>query len=46
MGLPDSPVANSYFDRAPCEFEGTLKRPHFKNLPAGEPEFVTSTDDD
>jgi hypothetical protein len=46
MGLPDSPVANSYFDRAPCEFEGTLKRLRCKNLPAGEPEFVTSTDDD
>ena len=41
MGLPDSPVANSYFDRAPCEFEGTLKRLRCKNLPAGEPEFVT-----
>ena len=46
MGLPDSPVANSYFDRAPCDFEGTLKRLRCKNLPAGEPEFVTSTDDD
>ena len=46
MGLPDSPVANSYFDRAPCEFEGTLKRLRCKNLPVGEPEFVTSTDDD
>ena len=46
MGLPDSPVANDSFDKAPFEFEGTLKRLHFKNLPAGEPEFVTSTDDD
>jgi arylsulfatase len=27
-----SPVANSYFDRAPFEFEGTLKRLHFVNL--------------
>ena len=35
-----SPVADDYFDRAPFEFEGTLKRLHFTNLPAGEPEFV------
>jgi arylsulfatase len=27
-----SPVANDYFDRAPFEFEGTLKRLHFENL--------------
>jgi arylsulfatase len=27
-----SPVANDYFDRAPFEFEGTLKRLHFQNL--------------
>jgi len=27
-----SPVANDYFDKAPFEFEGTLKRLHFENL--------------
>jgi hypothetical protein len=27
-----SPVANDYFDRAPFEFQGTLKRLHFENL--------------
>jgi arylsulfatase len=27
-----SPVANDYFDRAPFEFEGTLKRLYFENL--------------
>jgi arylsulfatase len=27
-----SPVADAYFDRAPFEFEGTLKRLHFANL--------------
>ena len=29
-----SPVANDYFDRAPFDFEGTLKRLHFRNLRA------------
>jgi hypothetical protein len=29
-----SPVANDYFDLGPFEFEGTLKRLYFKNLPA------------
>jgi arylsulfatase len=28
-----SPVANDYFDKAPFEFQGTLKQLHFKNLP-------------
>jgi hypothetical protein len=28
-----SPVADDYFDMAPFEFEGTLKRLHFQNLP-------------
>ena len=42
----NSPVANDYFDRAPFEFEGTLKRLRFKNLPAGEPGFMPSLDDD
>jgi arylsulfatase len=41
-----SPVANDYLDRAPFAFEGTLKRLHFKYLPAGDPGFVTSPDDD
>jgi hypothetical protein len=41
-----SPVANDYFDKAPFEFEGTLNKLYFKYLPAGDPEFVTSTDDD
>ena len=27
-----SPVANDYFDNAPFDFEGTLKRLHFRNL--------------
>ncbi|MEJ2122971.1 MAG: arylsulfatase [Alphaproteobacteria bacterium] len=42
----NSPVANDYFDRAPFEFEGTLKRLRFKNLPAGDPGFMPSLDDD
>ncbi|MFG0285359.1 MAG: arylsulfatase [Phycisphaerales bacterium JB039] len=29
-----SPVADDYFDQAPFEFEGTLHRLHFRNLPA------------
>ena len=41
-----SPVADAYFDKAPFEFEGTLNKLYFKYLPAGEPEFVTSPDDD
>ena len=41
-----SPVANDYFDKPPLEFEGTLKKLYFENLPAVEPEFVTSPDDD
>jgi arylsulfatase len=40
-----SPVADAYFDEAPFEFEGTLKRLHFRNLPAGEPEFPGLPDD-
>jgi arylsulfatase len=27
-----SPVADGYLDKAPCKFEGTLKRLYFKNL--------------
>jgi hypothetical protein len=33
MGLPDSPVANDSFDKAPFEFEGTLNRVHLESLP-------------
>ena len=33
MGLPNSPVANSYFDRAPFEFETTRNRVHLESLP-------------
>lgn len=40
-----SPVADACFDRAPFEFEGTLKRLHFRNLPAGEPELPGLPDD-
>ena len=29
-----SPVADDYFDKAPFEFEGTLKRLYFKYLGA------------
>jgi len=41
-----SPVANDYFDKAPFAFEGTLKRFHFTNLPAGDPGFAPSPGDD
>ena len=41
-----SPVANDYVDNAPFEFEGTLRKLHFKNLPLEQPEFVGSPDDD
>jgi len=41
-----SPVADDYFDEAPFEFEGTLKRLHFKNLRDERPAFTRSPDDD
>jgi arylsulfatase len=41
-----SPVANDYFERAPFKFEGKLKKLYFKNLPAGDPGFLPSPDDD
>ncbi len=41
-----SPVADDYFDKAPFEFEGTLKRLHFMNLQEETPAFVPSLDDD
>ena len=41
-----SPVADDYFDKAPFEFQGTLKQLHFKNLPVEQPAFVGSPDDD
>jgi arylsulfatase len=40
-----SPVANDYFDRPPFEFEGTLKRLHFENLPVEQPAFAGEVDD-
>jgi hypothetical protein len=46
MDLPDSPVADDDFDKGPFEFEGTLKKLHFKNLPAGDPGFMPTPDDD
>jgi hypothetical protein len=41
-----SPVANDYFDKAPFEFEGTLKRLHFKNLGKERNAFMPRPDDD
>lgn len=41
-----SPVADDYFDRPPFAFEGTLNKLYFKNLQAGEPEFMPTPDDD
>ena len=46
LSVAFSPVANAYFDRAPFEFEGTLKKLHFQYLPAGNPNFMTTPDDD
>jgi arylsulfatase len=40
-----SPVANDYFDKVPFEFEGTLKKLYFKNLPVGQPAFAGEVDD-
>ena len=40
-----SPVADAYFNKAPFEFEGTLKKLYFKNLPVEQPAFVGSPDD-
>ena len=42
----NSPVADAYYDKAPFEFEGALKRLHFTYLPAGDPSFRPSLDDD
>jgi len=42
----NSPVADAYYDKAPFEFEGTLEKLHFKYLPAGDPSFMPSLDDD
>jgi hypothetical protein len=41
-----SPVANDYFDKAPFEFEGTLKRLHFRNLLQERPAFAPAPGDD
>jgi hypothetical protein len=40
-----SPVADAYFNKAPFEFEGTLKKLYFKNLPVEQPAFVGPPDD-
>jgi hypothetical protein len=40
-----SPVADDYFDKAPFEFEGTLKKLYFKNLPVEQPAFAGEVDD-
>ncbi|MCP5519846.1 MAG: arylsulfatase [Verrucomicrobiales bacterium] len=39
-----SPVADGYFNKAPFEFEGTLKRLHFKNLANKDMGFIPSPD--
>ena len=41
-----SPVANDYFNKPPFNFQGTLKKMHFKNLPVEQPAFVGSPDDE
>jgi hypothetical protein len=40
------PVANAYFDEAPFAFEGKLNKLHFRRLPAGDPRFMPTPDDD
>ena len=42
----NTPVADDYFEKAPFEFNGTLKRLYFKNLQTQRPEFPRSPDDD
>jgi arylsulfatase len=42
----NSPVADAYYERAPFEFEGALKRLYFKNLAIGAPSFMPSRDND
>jgi arylsulfatase len=42
----NSPVANDYFEKAPFNFEGTLKRLDFANLQEERPAFSRSPDDD
>ena len=41
-----SPVADDYFDKAPFAFEGQLNKLYFKYLPAGDPGFLPTPDDD
>jgi len=41
----NSPVADDYFDKAPFEFNGTLKRLHFKNLQTERPDVTVVPDD-
>jgi len=40
-----SSVADDYVDKAPFEFEGTLKKLYFKNLPVEQPAFAGEVDD-
>jgi len=42
----NSPVADDYFDKAPFEFEGNLKRLYFKNQQAEGPAFKRSLNGD
>jgi len=41
-----SPVADDYFEKAPFEFNGSIKRLHFENLQTERPAFPRSPDDD
>jgi hypothetical protein len=45
MGLPDSPVAAAYYDKAPLKFEGTLNRLHFAYLDAERAAIPVIPDD-
>jgi hypothetical protein len=45
MDLPDSPVANDSFDKAPFEFEGKLNRLHFAYLDAERAAIPVIPDD-
>jgi len=41
----NSPVADAYYDRAPFEFQGTLKQLHFTNLEADSAALSVVPDD-
>jgi len=42
----NSPVADDYFDKAPFQFNGTLKSLYFRNVADPQKKFVVSPDDD